>query len=92
MTLFYRLAALESSTLLLLLFVGVPLKHLFGQPILVRYLGPVHGLAFLAYLNLVFRLWSGGSLSSRQARGAFLAALVPFGGVLFARRLQRCTS
>ena len=60
-----RLASvLEATTLALLVFVAVPLKHVLGMPQLVSALGPVHGLAFLFYLWMLiqshFQLrWTG---------------------------------
>ena len=42
---------IEGSTLLLLLLVAVPLKHLAGIFVATRIMGPVHGLAFLAYMT-----------------------------------------
>src|SRR5262245_39185516 len=39
----------EATTLLLLLGLAVPLKHLGGWSMGVHVAGPVHGLAFLAY-------------------------------------------
>ncbi|ATQ78346.1 hypothetical protein CR152_30435 [Massilia violaceinigra] len=46
-----RHAALwEGATLVLLLGIAVPLKHIAGQSALVTFMGPVHGMAFLYYL------------------------------------------
>lgn len=46
-----RLAAvLEGTTLLLLVLIGVPLKHLLGIGEFTRWLGPIHGFAFLFYI------------------------------------------
>ncbi|HMA50030.1 MAG TPA: DUF3817 domain-containing protein [Magnetospirillaceae bacterium] len=43
-------ALVEGSAFLLLLFVAVPLKHLAGIDAPVLILGPLHGIAFLAYV------------------------------------------
>lgn len=43
-----RIAGLfEGTTLLFLLLIAVPLKHLAGYPEIVSAAGPVHGLAFV---------------------------------------------
>jgi integral membrane protein len=44
---------LEGTTLLLLLGIAVPLKHIFGWDMGVRVMGPIHGLAFVSYTWLV---------------------------------------
>ena len=41
---------LEGVSLLVLLGIAVPLKHCYGNPVLVRAVGPVHGLLFLLFV------------------------------------------
>ncbi|WP_258157991.1 DUF3817 domain-containing protein [Rhizobium sp. TH2] len=51
-----RLASvLEATTLAVLVFVAVPLKHVFGMPQFVSAMGPVHGLAFLFYIWMLIQ-------------------------------------
>ncbi|CAO4153289.1 DUF3817 domain-containing protein [Methylorubrum thiocyanatum] len=73
-------SALEASTLLLLVCLAVPLKHLADQPGMVRALGPVHGLAFALYAWTVVETVAGGGWSRREVSRLALAAFVPFGG------------
>lgn len=44
------LAILEGLTLLVLVFVSVPLKHAFGVTQLSSILGPIHGIFFLLFV------------------------------------------
>ena len=72
----------EAVTLALLVFVGVPLKHLAGWDLGVRIIGPLHGFAFCAFL---WNVWQAGALE--RWRGIELARLVvaafiPLGGFL----------
>ena len=39
------LSLLEATTLVVLVCVAVPLKHLAGYPVAVSIMGPVHGIA-----------------------------------------------
>ena len=41
------LGRIEGVTLLTLIGIAVPLKHLAGEPMLVTLLGPLHGAVFL---------------------------------------------
>lgn len=85
-----RLASLgEGTTLILLVGVAVPLKHLAGQPLGVRIMGPVHGLMFLAYLWTAVQTVSGGGWSGRDIVRLLIGALVPFGGFLNMTLLRR---
>ncbi len=72
----------EATTLVLLVCVAVPLKHLAGYPLGVRVMGPVHGLAFLSYVWIAVQTVSGGGWSAIEAARLFVGAFVPFGGFL----------
>ncbi len=85
-----RLAGrIEGATLLLLLLVAVPLKHLAGMPGLVTVLGPVHGVAFIAYLVALLDKVAGGGWRPRDMARAGLVALVPLGTLVNDRWLAR---
>ena len=81
----------EGTTLILLVGIAVPLKHLAGQPLGVRIMGPVHGLMFLAYLWTVVQTVSGGGWSGRDIARLVIGALVPFGGFLNISLIRRKT-
>lgn len=80
---------LEGATLLLLLGVAVPLKHLAGYPGLVRVAGPIHGVAFLLYVWLLVQTLSLGSWSRADTLRMAFAALLPFGAFVNERTLAR---
>lgn len=44
------LGLLEGVSLLLLLGIAVPLKYMYGNPALVKSIGPVHGILFLLFV------------------------------------------
>lgn len=85
-----RLASfVEATTLLVLVFVAVPLKHLFDYPLAVRLMGPVHGAAFIAYGWSLVTTVSGGGWSRGEIARLGFAAFLPFGGFLNAGLLRR---
>lgn len=43
-------AFLEGISLLVLVFIAVPMKHYFDDPSIVKVLGPVHGALFLLFM------------------------------------------
>lgn len=79
----------EGGTLILLLFVAVPLKHFAGFPDAVKAMGPIHGFAFLTYLWMLVRMVSAGGWSRGETIKLFVAAMVPFGAFFSARTLTR---
>ncbi len=76
--------AVEGATLLLLLFVAVPAKHLLGIAEATRLMGPVHGVAFLFYGWTLLATVSGGGWRRVEIARLVLAAMLPFGA--FANR------
>lgn len=85
-----RIASLlEGTTLVLLLGVAVPLKHLAHIPIAVTLLGPIHGLAFIFYFWTLVGTISGEGWSRSQRVFMALAALIPFGAFACERALAK---
>lgn len=82
-------ALLEGATLLMLVGIAVPLKHIAGMPVAVSVMGPIHGMVFLAYLWMIFGSVSSPSLTGRDIRRLLLASLVPFGAAFSIALLNR---
>lgn len=78
----------EGLSLLVLIGVAVPLKHLYGDASLVRAIGPVHGLLFLLYLLGTLRVgveqhWRFADTTWK----VLLASIVPFGTLYIERKI-----
>lgn len=85
-----RLAsALEGSTLISLLVIAVPLKHLLGVPLGVRLLGPVHGLAFVFYFFTLVQTLTSMPFSKSDSSRMIVAAFIPLGAFFNKRLLMR---
>ncbi|WP_414445616.1 DUF3817 domain-containing protein [Burkholderia sp. 22PA0106] len=56
----------EGATLLLLVCVAVPLKHLAAFPPATRLMGPVHGVAFVLYTWMLRRRRRAGRAGEPQ--------------------------
>lgn len=71
---------MEGTSLILLLFAAVPLKYFAGNPVLVRAIGPVHGLLFLWF---IFNALSVGVEQHWKFRETtwkvLIACIIPFG-------------
>ncbi len=77
------MALLEGTSLLLLLFVAMPLKYNYGMPEAVSYVGRAHGGLFIAFNIVLFYHVFKGHLSEAKGFIGFLASLVPFGTFIF---------
>lgn len=83
---FRLLGRLEGLSFLTLLFVGMPVKYYMHLPVVVKIMGPIHGLLFLAYWAGVFWLASENRWPRKQQIAAYLAAVVPFGTFIFEKK------
>lgn len=83
------LSVLEATTLVLLIAVAVPVKHLAGWNAAVHVMGPVHGLAFLGYCWTAIQAITEGGWSRSEAVRLFASALIPFAGFANARLIAR---
>ena len=82
----FKLSAwFEGLTLLVLIFLAMPAKYYWGNPKFVSMVGPIHGLAFLAYQYLLLRCWIEESWDWKYSLKLSLASFVPFGTILALR-------
>jgi integral membrane protein len=79
---------LEGVSLLALVFIAMPLKHIFHMPMAVRVVGMIHGLLFLVFLVALFRASLEREWSLRLSLTIFIAAVLPFGFLFVDRRLK----
>ena len=70
----------EGISLLVLVFIGMPLKHYFQDPSWVKFMGPVHGALFLFFVFTALRVsieqqWKFKEITWK----VIVASFVPFG-------------
>jgi integral membrane protein len=74
------LAFLEGISLLILIFIAVPMKHYFANPTLVQTIGPIHGALFLLF---IFNTLSVGVEQNWKFKEVtwkvLIACMIPFG-------------
>lgn len=79
-----RIAAfLEGTSLLLLLFVAMPLKYWANMPQAVSLVGPVHGVLFLAFVGVLLFHFLRRDLTLVKTLLGIIAAFVPFGSFVY---------
>ena len=85
----FRYVALIEATTFLLLLMASYLKHVNDQPLGVSILGPIHGVLFIAYVVMALNLREQQEWSVRTTLLILLGAVVPFGGYVVDRWLDR---
>jgi integral membrane protein len=87
------LGYLEGSSLLVLVFIAVPLKHLYNDPFLVRIIGPVHGMLFTLFvINTISVGTEHGWKFKTTTWKVLLACMIPFGTFYIDRAVFRTMS
>ncbi len=81
------MALVEGATLLILMFIAVPLKYKFEMPEAVYIMGRVHAVAFLLYFVMLVISFSRHILTAYQFVIGVLAAFIPFGSFVYERRV-----
>ncbi len=74
------IAFLEGLSLLLLMFVAMPLKYAFDSPAMVKYVGQIHGILFLFFIVYTLyvsfdKKWKFG----KSTIWVLLSSILPFG-------------
>ena len=86
----FRLVALaEGLSFVVLLFIAMPLKHLAGMPLGVKFVGWAHGLLFVLYLFTLLDVAIACRWSPQRVGIAFIASLLPFGTFVLDAKLRR---
>ena len=80
---------LEGASLIALVLIAVPLKHMAGIPAAVSAIGPLHGALYLWTMAVLGVVMFRRQLSGGDGTMVAAAALIPFGGLLSHRLIRR---
>jgi integral membrane protein len=86
----YRVLAFTTAILLIVLvFVGIPLQVAAGRPGVVNVVGTMHGILYLVYLVVAFRLTWALKIPIWQMLLVLLAGTVPFCAFVAERKMTK---
>jgi integral membrane protein len=83
-----QVSLVEGSTLVVLIFIAVPLRHLAGYPLATAIMGPIHGTAFVVYVWMLIQTLVSGEWTRTEILWLAMAAIVPFGAFFNERVLK----
>ena len=86
--LFRKIAFLEGISFLLLLFVAMPLKYVYGVPEAVKVVGWMHGILFIAFVGALWKVSNEESWSDGFFAMVLMSGLVPFATFFMDRKLK----
>ena len=80
---------LEGISFLLLIFIAMPMKYIWGNPILVKYVGMGHGVLFIAFLAVLFIVCEKQKWSIQIFILGLIASILPFGPFIFDKKIKK---
>ena len=86
---FRIIAFLEGISFLLLMLMAVPLKYFWDEPIVVSFIGAIHGALFMAFLYYQYESNLKHKWDMRFNAIAFIASLIPFGTFWLDKELEK---
>ena len=82
---------LEGISLLVLIFVAVPLKYIGHDPSMVKAMGPIHGALFLLFIVNTVSVGVAQKWQFKTTSKVLLACIIPFGTFYIDRKILRET-
>ncbi|MBE0422416.1 MAG: DUF3817 domain-containing protein [Lutibacter sp.] len=76
---FRIITLIEGFSLLVLLFLAMPLKYIWNLPQMVKVVGMVHGVLFLLFVVMVIMVFYELKWSIKTFGIVMFASLIPFG-------------
>lgn len=86
---FRIVSMIEGLSFLVLLFVAMPAKHIYGHPEAVSVAGLTHGLLFLLFFFMATTLGQRQKWPDRYLLLVILAGVMPFGCFFLEKSLKR---
>jgi integral membrane protein len=81
-------AILEGISLLVLLFIAMPLKYHYGMPEVVTMAGRTHGALFLIFCGVLMVVSQRKAWSERFSFMVLLSSMIPFATFVMDRRIK----
>ncbi len=79
---------IEGISYLVLLFIAMPMKYMYENPIPVKIVGMTHGILFILFMMLLLAAAQKHKWSFKFNSLLFIASLVPFGTFFTDKKLK----
>lgn len=86
---FRLVALLEGLTLLILIFIGMPLKYMMDKHGVVDVVGPIHGGLFILYSVIAIYFATTKKWKLLKTAKVLLASFIPFGTFYIDHKILR---
>ncbi len=79
-------ATLEGISLLVLLFIAMPLKYIWDSQWMVQKVGMAHGVLFIAYIVLAILVKNEMKLNTKQFLMVCFYSVIPYGTFIMEKK------
>lgn len=76
----------EGASMLILLFIAMPMKYMMDIPLATRIVGSIHGALFVAYVAMALQMMTTFKWPLSTLVKSFIGAVLPFGTFVFERK------
>lgn len=83
---FRMISFIEGLSYLVLLFVAMPMKYIYNEPLYVKITGMSHGILFVIFIFFFIQCWN--KLTLKQNILIFILSLLPFGFIWIEKTLK----
>ncbi len=84
-----KISFIEGVSLIILVFVGMPLKYLFGYEIATKILGSIHGVLWLIFLYVLYKTKRQFNLENNFVLKMLVYSVIPFGLIPMERLISQ---
>ncbi|RMD47040.1 MAG: DUF3817 domain-containing protein [Aquificota bacterium] len=84
-----RIGIIEGISLIILIFIAVPIKYIMGKPLPVRIIGSIHGLLWLYLLYNLYEVYKRSLIEKETAIKIIIASVIPFGFFFIDKTVKR---
>lgn len=89
LSLFRIISIIEGLSYLVLVFFAMPMKYLYGEPLILKFIGMGHGVLFIAFVGLLYLFCKKHQVQKETRNDFFIYSLSPFGFWLIESKLKK---
>ncbi len=84
-----NISIIEGISLIILVFVAMPIKYILHYPIAVRIMGSIHGILWLIFLYVLYKNVKENELDKNTVIKLVIFSVIPFGFFYIEKLLKK---
>lgn len=84
-----NISIIEGISLIILVFIAMPIKYILHYPIAVRIMGSIHGILWLIFLYILYRNVKENELDKNTVIKLVIFSVIPFGFFYIEKLLKK---